>query len=76
MPYHLAAGRAADVVQLAAYAGELLGAHGFGVYLSVEVDLQAGIDRNHLMILRDDKGVIDIVNRKHHNVRVVINKFI
>lgn len=32
-------GRAADIVQLTADAGELLGAHGLGVHLTVEVHL-------------------------------------
>ena len=58
-------GRAPDIFQLTADAGELLGTHGLRVYLAVEIHLQAGVDGHDFGILADHGGVVHIVHGPH-----------
>jgi len=55
---------------------ELAAADHLGVDLSHHINLQCRVDGNHLLMLSDDEGVICIIDRMHHNIRVVVDKII
>ena len=48
----------------------------FGCYLSIEVDLQAGVDRDHVVILPDHIGVIRMIDGVHLDHIILIDEVI
>ena len=69
-------GCAPDKVHLPAYAGDLAQAHAFGGHLPHEIHLYTGIDAHHVVVLRDDHGVIHMLHRVYLHLRIVVDKVI
>ena len=67
---------AAHIVDLAAGAGHMLGADGFGADLAEEVDLKSCVYRDHIVVLAYDLGVIDVVDGQDLNAGVIVDEVI
>lgn len=61
------------IVYLTAGAGHMLCADAFGTDLTEEVDLKCRIDGYHIVVLADDIGVVDILNREYLDRRIIVD---
>ena len=69
-------GRAADKVHLSAHTGDLLQPDALLGDLPHQIDLHSGVDAYHVVILRDDHGVIHMLHRVYLHLRIVVDKVI
>ena len=67
---------AADEVHLAADAAVLADADGLAGHLPLQVHLEAGVDGDHAVVLRDDEGVVDVVDRVKLHVGVLVDEVV
>ena len=65
--------RAAHIVDLAAGAGHVLRADALGADLAPEVDLQRGVDGDHVVVPADDRRVVHIVHREDGDAGVIVD---
>lgn len=63
-------------VKLAACAGDVLDAGGFGVDLTEEVAVDGIVDGNEVVDLRDDVNIVRVIDRRAHDVRVAVHVII
>ena len=64
---------AADVVDLTAGAGHMLRADRLGADLTEEVDLDGGVYGYHIVILTDDRRVVDVVDGQDGDGGVIVD---
>ena len=62
-----------DKVNLATHPGDLPQAHGGGDHLPHQVNLHAGVDGDQVVILGNDIGIVDILDRVHGHGGVVVH---
>ena len=67
---------AAHEVDLAAGAGHVLGADRFRADLTEEVDLDGRVDGDHVVVLADDVGVVDVVDGQYLHCGVIVDKIV
>lgn len=63
-------------VKLAACAGDVLDAGGFGVGPDEEVAVDGIVDGNEVVDLRDDVNIVRVIDRRAHDVRVAVHVII
>jgi len=64
----------AHEIHLSAGAAELEMADHLGIDLSAQIDLQGGVDGDHVVMLADDAGIIHVVNGMHFDSRMLWTK--
>jgi len=68
----LGKGSAADIVDLAAGTGHMLGADALSAYLTPDVALKSCVYGDHISVLANNGRVIDIVNRQEGDTGIVV----
>ena len=67
---------AAHKVHLTADAGNLAQADCLGTDLPLQIDLDAGVNGNHVVVLRDNGRIVADIHWKHVNNRVIVHEIV